>query len=97
MKRFTHGIMVVDPLNPDDIGSDKTAVIHFVGYWSEPADWDVEANRLREEFRNDPEFGLQDIADRLVMYPATPDCLNYYNDMDEIDGILHDFPKEKLN
>jgi hypothetical protein len=49
MEKFTHGIMVVDPENPDDIGSDNTTVIHFVGYWQEPPDWDAEASRLREE------------------------------------------------
>jgi hypothetical protein len=92
MKRFTHGIMVIDPLNPDD-DDDNVTVIHFVGYWKEPTDED--ADRLREELRIDPDFkNYRDIVDRLIMYPATKDCLKYYNDQAEADGI---FDEPNLN
>jgi hypothetical protein len=99
MEKFKYGIMVVDPLNPEDVDEDVT-VIHFVGYWEEPENWDVEANRLREELRTDPDFEYyRDIIDRLLFYPATPDCLKYYNDMGEADGIFDDknIWKEKMN
>lgn len=99
MEKFKYGIMVIDPLNPLDVDDDVT-VIHFVGYWEEPKDWDVEADRLREELRVDPMFEeYWEIVDRLMMYPATEDCLKYYNDMGEKDGIFEDknIWKEKLN
>lgn len=90
MEKFKYGIMVIDPLNPDDLGSEDVTVIHFVGYWKEPADWDVEAERLREELRTDPDFTdyFKDIADRLRFYPATEGCLKFYNDMSEADKIF---------
>jgi hypothetical protein len=89
MEKFKYGIMVIDPLNPDDLGTENVTVIHFVGYW-EKLDWDIEAERLREELRTDPDFTdyFKDIADRLKFYPATEDCLKYYNDMDEINKFL---------
>lgn len=86
--------MVINPNEPSE--GDYYNIVHFAGYWQEPTDAD--ADHLREELRNDPEFELQDIADELVMYPATQDCLKYYNDMGETDGIFEkNFPKEKLN
>ena len=89
--------MVIDPLmKSDDDGNYE--IIHFVGYWEAPEDWDVEADRLREELRTDPEFNYENI-DTLLMYPATPDCLRYYNEMGEADGIFKDknIWKEKMN
>ena len=99
MEKFKYGIMVIDPLNPIDVDDDAT-VIHFVGYWEEPLDWDVEADRLREELRNDLEFEeYWEIIDRLMFYPATEECLKHFNDMGEEDGIFNDknIWKEKLN
>lgn len=93
MEKFKYGIMVIDP---QKVSEDGYEVIHFVGYWEEPKDADI--INLREELRNNPEFGLTDIIDRLEMYPATPDCLKFYNDMGEADGMFDDgFPIEKLN
>ena len=91
--------MVIDPLNPEDMNDDNVTVIHFVGYWEHPENWDVEADRLKEELRTDPDFQYGDIVDRLLMYPATEDCLKYYNDMGEADGIFIDEKvwKEKMN
>jgi hypothetical protein len=88
MKKFTHGIMVIDPLNPVDVNDENVTVVHFVGYWKKPNDAD--ADRVREELRNDPDFELRDIVDRLVMYPATEGCLKYYNDQAEADGIFNE-------
>lgn len=99
MEKFKYGIMVINPLNPIDMDSENATVIHFVGYWNEPEDWDAEADRLREELRTDPEFEeYREIVDRLLMYPATEECLKYYNDMGEADGIIDDNVwKEKMN
>ena len=70
MKEFTHGLMVIVPPNLN--------VVHFVGFWEEPTVRD--AMNLREELTNDPEFGLQDVIDKLVILPATDEVLKYYND-----------------
>lgn len=90
MKKFTHGIMVINPNEP--LEDDNYNVVHFVGYWQEPTDAD--ADYLREELRNDPEFKLQNIVDELVMYRATEDCLKFYNDQAEADMI---FDEPNLN
>ena len=100
MEKFKYGIMVIDPLNPEDFGREDVTVIHFVGYWEEPEDWDMEADRLREELRTDPEFEqYREIVDRLFMYPATEDCLQHFNDTIEADGIFNDINiwRQKLN
>ena len=99
MNKFTHGIMVIDPLNTDDLDSENVSVVHFVGYWSEPKDWDAEANRLREELRTDPDEYYRPMIDRLLFYPATADCLKYYNDICEEDGCFTDEKvwKERMN
>jgi len=87
----------VYPLNPEDFKSENFTVIHFVGYWEEPANWDAEADRLREELRTDPNFeDYKEVIDRLLFYPATEDCLKYYNEMGEADGIF-DLDKIKKN
>ena len=85
--------MVIDPAIVDENGDYE--IIHFVGYWEEPKDWDVEADRLREELRTDPDFDYEESIDRLLMYPASVDCLEYYNDMGEADGIFDEnFPEK---
>lgn len=86
MKRFTHGIMVI---NPNDLSDeDNYEVIHFAGYWEEPTDDD--ANALREELRNDPQFNFRDIVDKLRFLPATKDCIKYFNDMIEEDKLKNE-------
>ncbi len=65
---FTHGLIVVDPLQEGDM----LDIIHFVGYWTEPKKKDADA--LREELMADEEFGLSDIAHRLDILPA-PDYI----------------------
>jgi hypothetical protein len=86
MEKFKYGIMVIDPMKPLKNGSYE--VVHFVGYWEKPTDED--ANRLREELRIDSDIGLRDIADKVIMYPATEDCLKFYNDQAEVDGIFNE-------
>ena len=92
MEKFKYGIMVIDPKKPLPNGDYK--VIHFVGYWEE-LDWDVEAERLREELRTDPDFEYyREIVDRLLFYPATEDCLKFYNDMSGANTIFFDEPNQ---
>ena len=95
MKKFTHGIMIIDKSKPLENGD--YPVVHFVGYWKEPTNADV--NSLREDLRNDPQFKLRDIIDELTFYPATEDCLKFYNDLCEEEGAFDDikFWREKLN
>jgi hypothetical protein len=85
MKDFTHGLVVVDPLEEGDY---KT-VLHFVGYWEEPGI--THANNLREELRDDPEFGLQEIWERLEILPADNDIVKDYLDMCKNDPDNEDF------
>jgi len=77
MEKFTHGIMVIDPKNPNDDGS--VPVIHFVGYWEEPSDNDVYG--LYNEFKTDEDLGLVDKIDELEMVKATPDVLEHFNSL----------------
>ena len=91
MEKFKYGIMVIDPKNLSE--DDAYEVVHFAGYWQEPTD--VDADNLREELRNDPEFELQDSVDRLIMYPATEDCLKFYNDICEADGVFDEITSKK--
>lgn len=68
-----YGLMVIDGRQEDDEAVD---VIHFVGYAEKPNK--VDADNLREELRTDSEFGLTEIADHLVILPATKKVLDYY-------------------
>jgi len=77
MEKFTHGVMVIDPKNPNEDGT--IPVIHFVGYWSEPSGDDVYA--LYEEFKTDEELGLTETIDELEIVRATPDALEYFNNL----------------
>lgn len=85
MKKFTHGIVVVNPIDVDENG--KYPVVHFVGFWSEPTETDFE--HIIEELRTDPDFELMDIADDLDYYPADEECVKYHNDMVEKDGAFN--------
>jgi hypothetical protein len=76
MKKFTHGIMAVDPLNIDE--NDEVAVVHFIGLWKEPTE--AEFLKYKNEILTTPEYGLVDIADRIVVLPAPEDIVEkYYN------------------
>ena len=75
MEKFTHGIMVIDPKNPNEDGS--IPVRHFVGYWNEPKEEDVLG--LYDELKDDEQFGLTETIDDLEIVPATQEVLNYLN------------------
>ena len=91
MEKFTHGIIVVNPSMANEDGD--VPVVHFVGYWNEPTEDDIDS--LQHELETDEEFGLTDIANDLIYLPATEDILNYYNDIiqndpDALDIDIHD-------
>lgn len=62
IKDIKYGLMDIDPqtLNQE---TGMVDISHFVGYWNEPTKQDAES--LLEELKNDKEFGLTEIADRL--------------------------------
>jgi len=73
--KITHGLIVVDPTQEGE----HFDILHFAGYWQQPSKKD--ADLLREELRTDPEFGLQEIADRVDILPAPPDILEHFKSM----------------
>lgn len=77
MNKFTHGIIAVDPQNVD--ADDMLAIVHFVGLWSAPTKEQFEM--LAEKIRTDPEFGLVEIAERLIILPAPQQIIDEYNEM----------------
>lgn len=60
-KHIKYGLVAIDP---NEEGDNKT-ILHFCGYWNEPKKEDAES--LLEELKTDEEFGLTDIAHRLVI------------------------------
>jgi hypothetical protein len=68
--QIQYGLVVTDPTANDN------EILHFCGYWERPTQKD--ADSLREELKNDPEFGLQDIADKVDIVLASKDILEMY-------------------
>jgi hypothetical protein len=64
LENIKYGLIAIDPTEE---GEDLT-VFHFCGYWDEPDE--IDAQSLLDELKTDEEFGLTDIADRLVIIPA---------------------------
>lgn len=75
VKDIKYGLIVLDTRNKDDEYFD---ILHFCGYITEPSLDD--ANNLREELRDDPEFGLQDIWDIVEILPAPDYIVQKYLD-----------------
>ena len=73
MKKFTHGIIAVDPLNEED---EMVAIVHFIGLWKEPTKEAFE--QYEKEIKTDPKFNHGDIADRLVVLPAPPEIVELF-------------------
>jgi len=74
-KDIKFGLIAIDPEQEGDMKD----VLHFCGYWHQPTL--VEAEDLKRELAEDPEFGLTDIAHRLEIIPAP-------------DHIIQEFIKE---
>jgi hypothetical protein len=64
-------------------------VLHFCGFQNKPTDSDIEF--LREELREDKDFGLSDIVDELIIVDAPEEVLSYYKELAE--GISTDIIK----
>jgi hypothetical protein len=77
MEKFTHGIIAIDPLDADE--EDNLAIVHFIGLWKAPTKEAFED--FVNEIKTDPEFGLTEIADRLVILPAPSEIVEIYNEM----------------
>ena len=73
VENITHALIVLDPETEKDGNVD---IVHFCGYWSEPTESDAE--HLLEELKTDEEFGLTDIADRLIIVEAPQEIIDYY-------------------
>lgn len=86
MKKFTHGIIAVDPENIDE--DNNPLIVHFIGLWEAPTKeaFDCYSN----EIKTDPEFGLVEISDRIVILPAPEDIIEHFNDN------IDDYEDEKL-
>ncbi len=71
-KDIKYGLIAIDPTEEGEM---KT-ILHFWGYWDEPSEKDAES--LLDELRTDEEFGLTEIADRLVIIPCPNDLVKEY-------------------
>jgi hypothetical protein len=76
MKKFTHGIVVIDPI-PDE--NDEVEIVHFIGLWEAPTK--EVFLQYEKEIKTDPEFGLIEIIDRIEVLPASEEILEMYNKM----------------
>ena len=72
----THGILVFDP---ETVNEETIEIVHFVGYWEKPDKEDLES--LKKELKEDDQFGLVDIADRLEYIPVDGDDLRTFVEM----------------
>ena len=72
--KINYGLIVMDPSEP---GNEKT-ILNFCGYQEPITERDVES--LREELKNDPEFGLQDKWDKVVITEAPDEILKLYQE-----------------
>jgi len=73
LNTVSHGLIVLDP---DTLNEGMVDIVHFCGYWSPPTQDDI--NHLKEELKTDEEFGLTEIADRLIIQEATPETVDMY-------------------
>ena len=76
--------MVLNPLLEDVSG--LIPVVHFVGYWPEPKESDIE--NLIEEIESDKSLGLMDVADDLEYALAPDDVVEHFNNVCEEEGLF---------
>jgi hypothetical protein len=70
--KINYGLIIMDPSEPGD------PILHFCGYQEPITEKDIES--LREELKNDSEFGLQDKWDKVVIVEAPDEVLKEYQD-----------------
>ncbi len=92
MKKFTHGIIV---LNPNLEEEDGTPIVHFLGLWREPTERDIED--LKEELRTDTDFGLTEEIDELEFMYANQEHVDMFNEIVQNDGGFPDINTINLN
>jgi hypothetical protein len=73
-KNIKYALIVIDPLQEGEMKD----ILHFCGYWEKPGQHDAES--LLKELKEDEEFGLTDIADRLIILPCPDHILQQYLD-----------------
>jgi hypothetical protein len=71
-KDIKYALIAIDPTQEGEMKD----ILHFCGYWEEPGKREAEA--LLAELKTDTEFGLTDIADRLVIIRAPENILEEY-------------------
>jgi hypothetical protein len=71
-KNIKYALIAVDPLQEGEMKD----ILHFCGFWEKPGQ--LEAEHLLNELKKDKEFGLTDIADRLIILPCPDDILQQY-------------------
>ena len=76
------GLIVV---NPEQEG-ENLDILHFCGFSEPPTEKD--AQELRKELRDDPEFGLQELWDKVDILEAPEDIVKEYK------AIVFDNPNE---
>jgi hypothetical protein len=69
--KINYGLIVTE-------SSDPKTILHFCGYQEPITERDIES--FREELKNDPEFGLQDKWDKVVIIEAPDEILKEYQD-----------------
>ena len=69
--QMNFGLIVVDPREEGD-----KSILHFCGYENKPDERDIDS--LRQELKEDPEFGLQEIWDKVEILEAPEDVVEEY-------------------
>jgi hypothetical protein len=86
MKRFTHGIMVINPKVLTKDGGWE--VEHFVGYWEKPEKPDYD--HLWNELLTDKTLSLKGNIEDYELFPASQGCVDHYNSILESEGAFLD-------
>ena len=73
-KNIKYALIAIDPLQEGEMKD----ILHFCGYQKNPGQYDAES--LLKELKEDEEFGLTDIADRLIILPYPDHILQQYLD-----------------
>lgn len=69
VKDIKYGLIALDPLQEGEFKS----ILHFCGYWDQPGE--NEFRELKRELMEDEDFGLTDIAERLVIVECPSDLV----------------------
>ena len=75
--KINYGLIAVlpDPSQKEEM----LEILHFCGYESEPGENEIES--LHQELKVDEEFGLVDVADKLVIISAPQEIFDFYKNI----------------